>query len=104
MRSRILFLILACICLSTFAQTEEAGEWREHGYNAWMDGDYETALDNYNKILGLDPEDYDARLAVASELSETSIMLLVDPTLEESDIIRASGVLQSVMTEATGGA
>lgn len=71
MRSRILFLILACICLSAFAQTDEAGEWREHGYNAWMAGEYAMALDSYKKILERNPEDYDARLAIARLLTAT---------------------------------
>lgn len=42
-------------------------------------------------------------LPVARELGETSLMLLVDPTHGEQDMIAASGVLREVMIEATGG-
>lgn len=44
------------------------------------------------------------RLPVAAELSDTSIMLLVDPTLGEDDVVRAARVLRDVMAGATHGA
>jgi dTDP-4-amino-4,6-dideoxygalactose transaminase len=42
------------------------------------------------------------RLPVAAELDATSIMLLVDPTHSESDMMRTASVLRQVMMEATG--
>jgi dTDP-4-amino-4,6-dideoxygalactose transaminase len=42
------------------------------------------------------------RLPVAAELDAISIMLLVDPTHSESDMMRAASVLRQVMAEATG--
>jgi dTDP-4-amino-4,6-dideoxygalactose transaminase len=50
---------------------------------------------------GLAPEQ---RLPVAAELGETALMFLVDPTLGESDMMRAAQVLRDVMAEATHGA
>lgn len=43
-------------------------------------------------------------LPVAAELGESSIMLLVDPTHTEQDMLVAAQTLREVMTEATGGA
>lgn len=42
-------------------------------------------------------------MPVASELAKTSLMLLVDPTHDEQDMLRTSQVLREVMLEATGG-
>jgi len=42
------------------------------------------------------------RLPVAAELDATSIMLLVDPTYSESDMMRTASILRQVMMEATG--
>jgi dTDP-4-amino-4,6-dideoxygalactose transaminase len=41
------------------------------------------------------------RLPVARELGETSVMLLVHPTLEAAHMARAGEVLQQVLTQAT---
>ncbi|MGB4581275.1 MAG: DegT/DnrJ/EryC1/StrS aminotransferase family protein [Coriobacteriia bacterium] len=45
-----------------------------------------------------------APLPVAAELGESSIMLLVDPTHTEQDMLTAARTLRDVMLEATGGA
>ena len=42
------------------------------------------------------------RLPVAAELDAIAIMLLVDPTYTESDILRTAVALREVMVEATG--
>lgn len=42
------------------------------------------------------------RLPVAAELDAIAIMLLVDPTYTESDILRTAAALREVMMEATG--
>jgi dTDP-4-amino-4,6-dideoxygalactose transaminase len=44
------------------------------------------------------------RLAVASELGESSLMLLVHPTLTRQHMDRACEVMRDVLEEATGGA
>lgn len=49
---------------------------------------------------GLAPEE---PLPVARELGETSVMLLVDPTLGADDMAQAARVVRDVMIEATGG-
>ncbi|MOA23828.1 hypothetical protein D3C78_1444740 [compost metagenome] len=54
----------------------------------------EKAFDN----TGLRPA---KRLPVARELGETSLMLLVHPTLTDAEIEKTCAVLAEVMTEAT---
>lgn len=44
-----------------------------------------------------------SRLPVARELGETSLMLLVDPTLDEEDMAHSAAVVRSVMIEASRG-
>lgn len=67
-------------------------------------------------MMGICPEIYrekaftsagyapDAPLPVAAELGQTSLMLLVDPTHNDSDMEMAVEVLRDVMLLATGGA
>jgi len=40
-------------------------EWRKAGYQAKLSGDLNASLNNYQKILVLDGNDYDALLATA---------------------------------------
>ena len=44
---------------------QETEQWRQKGYEAKENGDYQTAIRYYAKILDVQPEDYDARLALA---------------------------------------
>ncbi|HET7819052.1 MAG TPA: hypothetical protein VFL70_07065, partial [Bacteroidia bacterium] len=69
----ILFYLLLFTILSfeyTFAQEENNNnlikeEWRKAGHQAKLDGDLNTSLNHYQKILVLDGNDYDALLATA---------------------------------------
>ena len=46
-------------------QAQDIEQWRQKGYEAKQQGDTQTAIDYYAKILHTNPDDYDARLALA---------------------------------------
>ena len=48
------------------AQNEGVEHWRELGYKAKLEGDIESSIKNYKKVLEIDKDDYDAKLALAN--------------------------------------
>lgn len=65
MKHFITILILILFVVSSYGQDKDPEHWRALGYQAKVNGDYETAIDNYLKILTIDSTDYDAKLALA---------------------------------------
>ena len=65
MRILITILTLILFVVSSYGQNNDSEYWRARGYQAKVAGDYQTAVDNYLKILAVDSTDYDARLALA---------------------------------------
>lgn len=66
-------LILALVISYTIAIAQDTEQWRQNGYEAKENGNYETAISCYSKILKAEPEDYDARLALARLYQQTEI-------------------------------
>ncbi len=58
------FLMLMML-ISFVVKAQDTEQWRQKGYEAKENGDYKTAIDYYAKILKVQPDDYDARLALA---------------------------------------
>lgn len=54
-----------CIGMSAFSQQTDIEKFRRMAYEAKLKGDHETAILNYQEVLKIAPEDYDAKLALA---------------------------------------
>lgn len=59
-------ILLFFLSVELFAQDKSIEYWRELGFEAKQAGNIESSLKNYNKILEIDSEDYDAKLAIAN--------------------------------------
>lgn len=70
MQKRVL-LILTLVITYTIANAQDTEQWRQKGYEAKENGNYETAISYYSKILEAQPEDYDAGLALARLYQQT---------------------------------
>ena len=71
MKQHRTLLIITMLIICTVAKAQDPEQWRQKGYEAKENGDYEMAIDFYGKILKAQPEDYDARLALARLYFET---------------------------------
>ncbi len=58
-------LILTILITCTITNAQDTEQWRQKGYQAKENSNYDTAISYYGKILKVQPEDYDARLALA---------------------------------------
>jgi len=58
-------LILTMLITYSISNAQDTEQWRQKGYEAKENGNYETAIRFYSKILKVQPEDYDAQLALA---------------------------------------
>ena len=65
MKITITILIMMLFFVSSFGQNSDSEYYRAQGYQAKVAGDYQTATENYLKILAIDSNDYDAQLALA---------------------------------------
>ncbi|MEA3497046.1 MAG: tetratricopeptide repeat protein [Bacteroidota bacterium] len=65
MKKLIITSILIFLTLGLFAQQNNKEYWRNLAYKAKLKGDIETSITNYKKVLKIDSEDYDAKLALA---------------------------------------
>jgi Flp pilus assembly protein TadD len=65
MKRTYFVFILSCLAFSLFSQNGDVENWRRLGYIAKTEADYTTAIGYYQRILDTDPEDYDAKLALA---------------------------------------
>ena len=54
MRLIIALLITFLFLVSSYGQNNDPEYWRAQGYQAKVDGDYQTATDNYLKVLTFD--------------------------------------------------
>ncbi|MDB4303158.1 tetratricopeptide repeat protein [Desulfosarcina sp.] len=59
-------IILLFLSIGLQAQNESVEHWRELGYEAKQEGDIESSIKNYKKVLEIDRDDYDAKLALAN--------------------------------------
>ena len=60
-----ILLILALLTINDESKAQDIERWREKGYEAKENGNYQTAIQFYAQILDVNPDDYDARLALA---------------------------------------
>ena len=58
-------LLILMMFASFLVKAQDTEQWRQKGYEAKENGNYDTAIVYYGKILNLYPENYDARLALA---------------------------------------
>ena len=65
MKITITILFMMLFVVTSFGQTSDPEYYRAQGYQAKVAGDYQTATENYLKILAIDSNDYDALLALA---------------------------------------
>ena len=63
LQSKILLVLM--LLASFLVKAQDTEQWRQKGYDAKENGDYDTAIDYYAKTLKVQPGDYDARLALA---------------------------------------
>jgi len=73
-------------------------EVTERGVPCYSGSCSEIYLEKAFTGAGLGPQD---RLPVSKELGETSLMLLVHPTLTDADMAKAEAVLRAVLSEAS---
>ncbi len=60
-----LLILIAIWGMQTFAQNNNIEEWRKKGYEAKLEGEYNSAVIYYHRVLELQADDYDAHLAIA---------------------------------------
>jgi len=65
MKPIITILIIMLFAISSHGQNNDPEYWRAIGYQAKVDGDFKTAVENYLEVLAIDSTDYDAKLALA---------------------------------------
>jgi len=66
MKKTCILSVLFFFTIGLFAQNNNTEYWRDLGYKAKLKGDIESSIKNYKKILEIDNEDYDAKLALAN--------------------------------------
>ena len=66
MKKTYILSILLFFAIGLFAQNTTADYWRDLGYKAKLKGDIESSIKNYKKVLEIDDEDFDAKLALAN--------------------------------------
>ncbi len=64
-------LLIITLMTYTIANAQDTELWRQKGYEAKENGNYEAAISYYSKILKTQPEDYDASLALARLYKQT---------------------------------
>ena len=66
MKKACILSVLLFLTIGLFAQNSNTEYWRDLGYKAKLKGDIESSIKNYKKVLELDNEDFDAKLAIAN--------------------------------------
>lgn len=59
------FLLLLFLSIGLLAQNDNIEYWRDLGFKDKQNGDIDSSIKNYIKVLEIDSTDYDARLALA---------------------------------------
>lgn len=65
MKKTITLLFLVYLSLNICAQPKDIEQWRSAAFEAKTKGDIGTSITNYKEVLKINPEDYDAKLALA---------------------------------------
>lgn len=66
MKKTTVLALLFVIPFGIMAQNINVEQWRELGYMAKLEGDVDSSINSYKKILEIDSGDYDAKLALAN--------------------------------------